>query len=249
MTTPPQTWDTLNAVYPITHYRISTDNTQIELKRTCLRRYRPELEVQRGNITKLSRKSLLRLAFLGRLSTGLFKSMLTLTYAKIERDGKGVKSDLAKVLKFLRARFKRVEYLWFLEFQKRGAPHYHILLSENVSRETLSELSRLWCRTQGLRGDEYLKAYNVTNHKNSWQDLKKADGAGRYVAKYANKPEQKNIPEAYQNVGRFWGTSRGLTIGLLEKWQQTHESEIKAILYDGKSGVETWGFYPKYIWL
>ena len=57
-----------------------------------------------------------------------FRSMLTLTYPQhYPMDGSIVKTDVGAVVQKIRRR--EWEYLWFLEFQKRGAPHLHVLLS------------------------------------------------------------------------------------------------------------------------
>jgi hypothetical protein len=42
--------------------------------------------------------------------------------------------------------------------------------------------------------------------------LQKEHAAAAYAAKYATKVEQKEPPEGFENVGRFWGTFGDLAI-------------------------------------
>ena len=49
--------------------------------------------------------------------------------------------------------------------------------------------------------------------------LHSTNGAGRYVAKYSAKGEQKLVPEGYGNVGRYWGNSTGMNPIPLETMQ------------------------------
>ena len=60
------------------------------------------------------------------------------------------------------------------------------------------ELSKEWYRIVGSGDPKHLRAgTRVERIKRS---------AISYVAKYAQKNEQKQVPEGFQNVGRFWGT-------------------------------------------
>lgn len=56
-------------------------------------------------------------------------AMLTLTYAAVDGwDAKDVTRLLAAIREYLRRRGHPLRYVWVLELQKRGAPHYHLLL-------------------------------------------------------------------------------------------------------------------------
>jgi hypothetical protein len=91
--------------------------------------------------------------------------------------------------------------LWFLEFQKRGAPHIHVLMGKDV------EIDREWFASTWFRivGSNDAKHYRVHLHAKQWQKVYSEDGCERYVAKYAHKTFQKVVPEGFENVGRFWG--------------------------------------------
>ena len=69
---------------------------------------------------------------------GLLRDVLplfvTLTYPEIyPTDSKIYKEHLRRFGIYLRRRYPRAAFIWRLEFQKRGAPHYHLLVY-NVPR-------------------------------------------------------------------------------------------------------------------
>lgn len=90
-------------------------------------------DAHRREITHFSTRSRMRLAFVAHNADQAFKSMLTLTYpAQFPTTGKIVKVHLNRFLGWLRRKYDDPGYLWFLEFQRRGAPHIHILLTESL---------------------------------------------------------------------------------------------------------------------
>jgi len=66
-------------------------------------------------------------------------------------------------------------------------------------------LSERWFEIVGSNDPKHLAAGAA------WEVIEKPDGAARYVAKESYKTFQKQVPKAFQNVGRFWGTSRQVT--------------------------------------
>jgi len=92
-------------------------------------------------------------------------------------------------------------YLWKLEFQRRGAPHFHLMLF-GIPREFYFELlawvSLHWYQVVGSGDDRHLRA--GTNVRR----MTTAAHVAAYVGKYLSKSGD-NIP-GY--TGRFWGTSR-----------------------------------------
>lgn len=151
----------------------------------------------RGKVTEFSRSSRMRLAFVASNTDVEFNKMITLTYPKVyPRDGKEVKSHLKSFMKRLRRRYGNFSYLWFLEFQMRGAPHFHILvrLAERVQYEWVEQS---WCEVIGTKNiGAATRTEALRNHD------------ARYACKYALKMYQKRVPEDYQDVGRLWGHSK-----------------------------------------
>jgi hypothetical protein len=181
----------------------------------------------RGKIEALSFESRKRLALLAGNCSVEFRSFVTLTYpAEFPCDGLIVKRNLHAILAALRRKCPGLEYLWFLEFQRRGAPHFHAFLSTEIPaplsplnrrsgrvRKTVmihrpwqAWISRRWYDIVGSGDPKHLAAGAA------WEQVEKADGAARYVAKECYKTFQKVVPADFQNVGRFWGCSRGVSL-------------------------------------
>lgn len=159
----------------------------------------------RDRISFLSDKSLRRLAFIAQNTDVEMTHMITLTYPKeYPMNGREVKESLNRLLSFMRARAKKngttIGYIWFLEFQRRGAPHVHIICDGLYWSN--SELSYRWYKAVGSGDKAHLRAGTRQER------IRERDGAAKYVTKYALKTEQKKVPDGFVDVGRFWGASR-----------------------------------------
>jgi hypothetical protein len=209
---------------PVTGFRVM--KRDVLTVRTA--RYPDELAARlegctRGKIETLSMASRRRLAIVAANTEVCFRSFVTVTYPKeFPCDGVIVKEHLHLLLAGLRRKCLGVSYLWFLEFQRRGAPHLHLFLSAAlpepleplrrvsgrvrkvvmIHRPWQDWLSRLWFKIVGSGDEKHLRAGAA------WEVIEKPDGAARYVAKEAYKTFQKVVPDDFQNVGRFWGCSR-----------------------------------------
>lgn len=157
----------------------------------------------RGNIGEFSENARKRLAFIASNSPVTFVTMITLTYpAVFPTDGKVSKSHLAAMIKRLRRAIPGIEYLWFMEFQQRGAVHYHILTDTPARQIGRKWLSRSWYEIVGSEDKKHLAA-------GTRLEALRIPG-GRYAIKYAQKMRQKTVPLGYRNCGRFFGFSRGV---------------------------------------
>jgi hypothetical protein len=200
---------------------------------------KPEAPRER-KIFEMSRKSKSRLAHIAANSDVKWKSLITLTYGDFfcAINGKELKRQLNIMLKFLRQRYD-MEYLWFMEFTKKGKPHFHILttitpnvidrfwLAERWSKVSVIDIAK-GLKEEAIKGDirllypipeeiieeEHRKVIAVHRHKKTWDTLKKVDGATRYILKYAAKANQKLVPVQFGNCGRFWGRSTGVEVSL-----------------------------------
>ena len=121
--------------------------------------------------------------------------IITLTYPReFSSDGKEVKHHLELMREWFR--YRGVSAFWFLEFQARGAPHFHLFTDNPVEAK---ELSRKWYEVVGSGDEKHLRAGTQI------QRIRKPHAIAAYAAKYATKKEQKEVPQGYSNVGRFWG--------------------------------------------
>jgi len=162
--------------------------------------YTPE---KRGSVTEFTSDSRARLAFVAANTDVCFKTMVTLTYPAIyPTDGKKVKTHLRAFLQWSRRRWGKPSYLWFLEFQKRGAPHIHIMLSCTRARADVPAVAEAWYHIVESGDHKHLLAGTRT------EAVRAQDGRAWYALKYATKMYQKVVPLEYSNVGRLWGHSR-----------------------------------------
>ena len=160
---------------------------------------------KRGKITKLSKASIKRMKLASRnVPEGAFQAFLTLTYPDdFPTDGLKVKRDLSVFRKWLKRR--GIGAFWFLEFQARGAPHFHLFLS-SYPMGSVQAVAKAWFRIVGS-GDPKHLAWHLgqLSGRSCLEYVRKPHVASYYATKYAAKQEQKDVPAAYANVGRFWG--------------------------------------------
>ncbi len=160
----------------------------------------------RGEITEFSKASRRRLMKLlnsidrDRASLPYF---VTLTYHNAwPKDRHGRKRHLDAFRKRLERVYGQFPAVWRLEFQKRGAPHYHLLmwLSEPDLWRLRNRISWLWHEVVDPNDMQLLDAGTRVEIPRSWR------GVNSYAAKYMGKLEQ--LQEGAASVGRFWGTWR-----------------------------------------
>jgi len=224
----------------MTHYYgqivgIEIYENDVVVKRQALNRNPPP--TTRGAVTEFSKASRKRLAFVASNTTVQLRTMVTLTYpADFPSDGTTVKDHLRQFLTWLQKETGGCEYLWFLEFQKRGAPHFHILtdwpLPTTRSNKVLwyAKIAQAWYEIVGS-GD-----YNHRMAGTRTETLRSKDGGRHYAVKYAQKMRQKHVPEEYQNVGRFWGHTRAVKPEPKASYRCT-EDDVRGML-------EGWKYEP-----
>jgi len=141
----------------------------------------------------------------------------TLTYPREFPDDVRVSK---RHLKEYRRRFESlygpIPAVWRLEFQKRGAPHYHLLYLD-CPYIRVSEWSGLWA--------DVVSSSSV-NHRKSGVDVKLITGKSEaaliasYVAKYVGKVDDQATKNAPQKPGRWWG-----------RWNIPEEVPVEVELY------------------
>ena len=169
-------------------------------------------KAKRSKIIKFSWRSARRLRNLIRNSEDIWKAFITLTYpGEYPCNGRETKDHLNAFLQFLRR--KEVKSVWVLEFQSRGAPHYHLIVSEFIPKE---EIAERWYRIVGSGDERHLRAGTGINTIRSKGELY------GYLSSYIKKLGQKIPPEGFEDVGRFWESSRNLLIKQLYKMREQY---------------------------
>jgi hypothetical protein len=194
---------------------------------------------QIGDFSKDSRYRLMKLmAKINGDKAGL-PTFLTLTYpAEWSEDWRVWKRDLDAFRKAVVRRWPNVWGPWRLEFQKRGAPHFHLLLWDGPELERISRYDRkrkkvkyfaipraksgknaeifdwfseTWYRIVDSGDKGHLQAGTKVEPLATW------GGVVHYVSKYLAKlPEGNFVPVVH--TGRFWGVIQK------EKWKiEAHE--------------------------
>ena len=175
-------------------------------KNTSIKHHAAGHSHKRGTIKKLSRKSTDRMKLhIRNTDPGHIKAFLTLTYPReFPADGRKIKRDLDVMLKFLKRQGVHAG-IWFLEFQSRGAPHFHAFLGA-YPVGGVNAVARAWHRIVGTQDEKhYLWHLGKLSGRPCLEYLRVPHAASAYATKYATKQEQKQVPAEFSAVGRFWG--------------------------------------------
>lgn len=159
----------------------------------------------RGEIQSFSQSSKRRLKFTASNAFPALISQFGMTYHHATPDGRTVKKHLNTFLKSVRETFPGVGYLWILEFQSRGTPHFHLFTTLPHDKATGHTLAAFWNRIAEPTSKQHLRFHRHESNFIPW-DM----GSGSYLCKYLDKEHQKQVPHGFTGVGRFWGNSRNL---------------------------------------
>lgn len=138
-----------------------------------------------------------------------FITKACLTYPEaFPMNGKEVKNHLQRLIKRMYRYCGDLKYFWILEFQERGAPHLHLLLDKYIPKDWLS---KAWYEVVRAGDPRHLAAGTF---------IKKIDDPDHdigYLTTYLGKEYQKNVPDGFGDVGRFWGSNMTLKENLTLK--------------------------------
>lgn len=151
---------------------------------------------------------------------------VTLTYHHSwPKDRHGRKRHLDAFRKRLERHYGAFPAVWRLEFQKRGAPHYHLLMWLPVPcvahrlGPLRDRIASYWNEVVDPGNLDHLNAGTSLEIPRSWR------GVNSYAAKYMGKLEQ--LQEGASSVGRFWGVWRR---GMLPITYTTHSLTMRQAL-------------------
>jgi len=157
----------------------------------------PSKKSTRGLIVDYSRKSRIRLI---KKTARLYADkavFLTLTYGRYFPSPKGAKRHLQILMKRLKRRFPLASGFWRMEPQKRGAPHFHLLLF-NVPFIHWKKIQAVWGEIIGQESPR-IKIELVKSKRAIMRYVSK------YVAKYDAGGSCFLVNSPYLTVGRVWG--------------------------------------------
>jgi hypothetical protein len=115
--------------------------------------------------------------------------------------------------------YRGIQLFWYLEFQKRGAPHFHGIIDKGIDE---SELKKMWYEIVYSNYKLHLE------HGAHVKPIRSLEGYTHYLTDYLTKEEQKIVPVDFRDVGRFWGYSRSLLDPYIIKIIIGTESEIRS---------------------
>jgi len=259
-----------NLVNPIVGiYKYPGGVLKIKRESKIIGRFQYETGREAKPIMKFSPKSMARLVATINATTVQFNSFLTLTFPRFyPTDGKIAKEAMNYLLTMMRSKLGG-EYLWFLEFQKRGAPHFHILSTHSaITPRMRIYIAEWWVRKMSgsdwfiaaaaldatmqnkcdwdVMSSAIAKAYYFTLRKETWELLREENAAAKYATKYATKEYQKEPPETYKNVGRFWGCSMRVSLsdGVYEPMG---EDRLRQYLENTDHATSDWEILPTFL--
>ena len=116
-----------------------------------------------------------------------FSKFVTLTFQKNEKDLDYCNCEFKKFIQRLKYKYSDIKYLTVVEFQERGAVHYHMLC--NLPYIKSIELAEIW-------GNGFIKINRIDRVTN----------LGAYVTKYM----QKDLADARLEKRKCYFTSRNL---------------------------------------
>jgi hypothetical protein len=139
----------------------------------------------------------------------------TLTYGQNIPTHKEAKKHLDNFFKRIRRRNPKVEYLWIAETQKRGAIHFHILLSEYIDKTIINDcwnsVVNNWIKKQGAKCERL------------YPNIQQVKKPSNYMAKYLTK-------EGEGLDGNFYNMSKG--IRQLIKPVREYETTVRGPEYE-----------------
>lgn len=152
---------------------------------------------KRGKVKGFSLKSRRRLMVkIAQTKKAILPLFVTLTYPGVySEDPRIWKRDLRVFWMRFKRSFPCASAIWKLEFQKRGAPHYHLLIWGVEYAHALFRVPGMWFEVVGS-GDE--KHFRVGTRVEVVRSFR---GVMAYASKYLGKLD--SVPS--DEPGRFWG--------------------------------------------
>jgi hypothetical protein len=140
---------------------------------------------------------------------------VTLTYPAEFPTARASKVDLSTWLKRFERQFGPRWMLWKIEAQRRGAPHYHLLIRAPEAQHDLQAWIRwtaqTWHEIAGGGDPKHLRLAlgECRGSKPCVEVAREWKCVGAYACKYMAKlPPQHEQSESWQHAGKWWGQRR-----------------------------------------
>lgn len=162
---------------------------------------------KRGKVTQFTAASRRRMLYtVGKIQRAKLPVMVTLTYpSQFPTEGVIWKNHLRRWWQRLKRRLPLSGGIWKLEPQKRGAPHFHLLIWGVAGvplHEFMCWVSRSWYQVVGSGDVKHLAAGTRV------EQIRDRRGVLAYATKYLGKVVVPGLdPEesGWDEPGRFWG--------------------------------------------
>lgn len=184
------------------------------------------LKEDAGKIRSFSRRSRSRLnKKIATIRKSEIPCFVTLTYhEQYPTDFEEFKYHLHKLFANLHNKFPAFGAIWKLEFQKRGAPHYHLLVWGVSVEDLKGYIPVIWNKIAGYESTEHLAWHNGElghGNKHCVQEINSWNGVTSYAAKYFSK-----VDETLRS-GRIWGVRGHVPFSKILEFRVSLEVALK----------------------
>jgi hypothetical protein len=198
---------------------------------------------KRGEIVVFSPASRYRLFRL--LHTQIFKmvTFVTLTYpANFPKEARIYKANLKEFHRLFEIEFPGIRTVWRLEFQERGAPHFHLMMFDCpfIPIERLTDFWKRATKNQALEDWSNGVDIKLITDRNEQRLV------SSYLSKYIAKVELREVKSDPRKAGRYWGK---WSIGDVEplEFEVSDWEAIKLVdfVLNARLGNQDWQPYDK----
>lgn len=189
-------------------------------------------KAKRGKVAGFSAKSRNRLIrTVAEVKRDCLPVFVTLTYpAQFPNMAEVFKRDLDVFIKRLAREFPQISGVWKLEPQKRGAPHFHLLIWGVDPVQLKFHVPIMWYEVVGSGDIKHgLWHYGLLGNSHCVQVVHSQKQVFSYVSKYMSK----QVSSAFSDWGRWWGVffRERLPRGKVVNIQVTEQKAIEFIRY------------------
>jgi hypothetical protein len=166
---------------------------------------------KRGPVTTFSRKARARIrAFLGTVRELIPSLFVTLTYGLVyPMQVSKAKEDLSRLWRGLVKKYPKASAVWLLHFQKRGAPHFHMIVWGISERSLRNYVKPTW---HSMVMNQSNSEYKTSARVEKGRSLSRMAG---YLSKPIKVPDW--VLESGQSLGKCWGKKNEKDIPLSER--------------------------------